>query len=149
LAGSVVLENGYCTVGLPHFLPRLTSIGGDFVLRRCRGSLCRNVFPRLTTVGGVLQLLDETVGAGMRLGSTGTTPLSLGALDVSNSALTAVPVFDDVIIASSGTVNIRDNPGLCQCHVDAFMTALGARWTGSSDISGNAGCSPCPAPACP
>jgi hypothetical protein len=144
-----ILGTGECRVneGGPSsdVLPRLAEVGGDLTIQHCRGWLCNGrVLPALHTVTGTLRFTDG-IGGFSSL-EMGARALSVGSLTIDNTTVQGIFRHDVLSVRNGGTIRVVDNPALCECRIDAFLTRLsGAGWTGTVDRARNSACAPCPA----
>jgi hypothetical protein len=134
----------------PLFLGSLERVEGDLTLQRASvGTQC-STLGTLAYVGGVLTLENSGTSSGY-LGVNAATPLSVGAFALVDGNAAAIPAGPDFEVRDDGDVTVSNNPNLCDCSLNAFITQLeGNGWAGSAVTSGNGGqasCMPCPAAA--
>jgi hypothetical protein len=130
-----------------NILPLLAEVGGDLTLRHCSGWRCdRRALPALHSVTGTL-LFTDGIGGFSSL-EMGARSLSVGSLTIDHTTSQGIFRHDRLSVRNGGTIRVVDNPSLCECRVDEFLTRLYATgWSGTVDRARNGACAPCPAEA--
>jgi hypothetical protein len=126
-----------------HMATSLVSVGGNLSMTDVEKSCASTLFPDLISVGGTLSMHGESPMA--ELGGA----LVAGGLDIAGSNLARLPFGPSFALSPAASLSISDNPDLCQCAVDAFVTELqGEGWVGVPTTMNNGASATC-MPMCP
>ncbi len=151
VGGDFTLEGGEaCSVNASlssaRVLPNLAEVAGNMTVSGCGGWRCdARAFPALTRVEKTLAFRGVAWPAAAEIGALA---VSVGSLSIADSDAAGIFRHDVLSVSPGGSVQIANNPKLCQCTIDTFVSGLRDRgWSGSVTAAGNGDCAPCPQPA--
>lgn len=151
IGGDFTLEGGdACSVNASlstaRVLPNLAQVTGNMTVSGCGGWRCdTRAFPALTRVDKTLAFRGVAWPAAAEIGAQA---VNVGSLVIADSDSAGIFRHDVLSVSPGGSVQIANNPKLCQCTIDQFVSDLrGGGFRGSVTASGNGDCVPCPQPS--